>query len=42
MEKILKCIGLSFLSVANTIHQAKNTFDSYLFDLIFEDDHLKQ
>jgi hypothetical protein len=39
MEKILRWVGLSFLLVANIIHEARNVVASYLFDLIFLDDH---
>ena len=39
MEKILMGIGVLFLYVASLIREAKNAVDSYLFDLLYEDDH---
>jgi hypothetical protein len=42
MEKLFRGIGLSFLYVANAVHEAKDTVDNYLFDLIFRDDHKEQ
>jgi hypothetical protein len=40
MEKALRFIGYTFLSMAEAIHEAKNAVDSFLFDFLFDDDHL--
>jgi hypothetical protein len=40
MEKILTYFGRAFLYLANAIHNAKIDAESYLFELIFIDDHL--
>ena len=40
MEKALRSIGLIFLYVANAVQNAKNAIHSYLFDLLYDDDHL--
>ena len=36
MEKILRRIGNVFLYVANVIHEAVNTADSFVFGILFE------
>lgn len=42
MEKALRFIGNTFLSVADVIHEVKNNVDSFLFDFLFDDDHIKK
>ena len=42
MEKVLRSVGFSFLYVAGVIHEAKEAFHSYMFDLIFRDDPLRK
>ncbi len=37
MEKIIRSIGNLFLYIANAIHEAKNTADSFFFDILLED-----
>jgi hypothetical protein len=42
MEKVLRCLGNTFLYLAHGVGEAKNAVKSYLFDLIFADDHINQ
>jgi hypothetical protein len=42
MEKILRCIGDLFLNIANAISEAKNTADSFLFDILLEGDDFNE
>jgi hypothetical protein len=39
MEKALRRIGIAFLYVANIILETKDALDSFLFDLLIDDDH---
>jgi hypothetical protein len=39
METILRFIGRALIYLANAIHNVRNDVESYLFDLIFVDDH---
>jgi hypothetical protein len=42
MENIFRYIGRSFFYLANVIRNAKADVESYLFDFIYVDDHLRQ
>ena len=42
MEKIFRYIGRAFIYLANAIHITKSDVESYLFELIFADDHVKK
>ncbi len=42
MEKILRSVGNVFMYAANAIQEAKNTADSFFFDILLEDNDFNE